>query len=47
MPYKLKKKANGKYVISRKGSGKAVAGDKKDLTREQAFKTMKELYANK
>lgn len=46
MPWKLRKKSNGKYAVVKKDSGKTVAGNKTDLSREQALKTMKAMYAN-
>lgn len=46
MPWKLKKKANGKYAVVKKSSGKVVAGNKTQLSREQALKAMRARYAN-
>jgi hypothetical protein len=40
MPYALKKKANGKYAVLKKG--KKAVGKKNELSKEEKFKAMKE-----
>lgn len=39
MPYSLKKKANGKHVLVKKG--KKAVGKKSEMSKEEKFKAMK------
>jgi hypothetical protein len=45
MPYSIRKKGN-KWVVVKTDSGKVVAGNKTDLSREQALAAMRARYAH-